>query len=164
MRPAGLATDQTSKWDVFRHLVEGYEALHGTTIDLLVDLDVTVPLKTSADIDAAIGMAEARPDLDVVITGYDPERNPYFNMMELREDGSASLVKLLDKPIVRRQDAPRVYSLTPAVFVVRRSVLYSVDHWSRARCGISPMPRERAVDIDSLLDLRFVEFLMTEQA
>ena len=163
IRPAELATDRASKWDVFRHVVRQYEALRGKTIGLLVDMDVTVPLKTSGDIDAAIELAELRPDFDVVITGYEPERNPYFNMMEVGEDGSARVVKLLDKPIVCRQDAPRVYSLSPAAFVIRRAALDAFDHWSRARCGISPMPRERALDIDSQLDFRIVEALMKAQ-
>lgn len=160
LRPAHLATAQASKWDVFRHLLEHYEAQHGRQVELLVDMDVTVPLKTSADIDGAILLALERPSLEVVITGYEPERNPYFNMMEVRPDGTAEIVKRSAKPIVRRQDAPPVYSLTPAAYVVRRSALYDHEHWSRARCGIHPMPRERAVDIDSEFDFRIVEALL----
>ncbi len=161
MRPAHLATEFANKWDVFRHLVEQYESAHAARVDLLVDMDVTVPLKTSADIDGAIALALDQPALEVVITGYEPERNPYFNMMEIGPDGAATVVKRSEKPIVRRQDAPVVYGLTPAAYVVRREALYTHDHWSRARCGIYPMPRERAVDIDSELDFKLVEALMT---
>src|SRR5215216_5729007 len=81
MRPADLASDIASKWPVFIHAVEEYEKLTGNIVDYLVDLDVTVPLKTSEDIDGAIQMALADTGTDVVITGYEPERNPYFNMM-----------------------------------------------------------------------------------
>lgn len=160
LRPAHLATAEASKWDVFRHLLEHYEGEHGCRVELLVDMDVTVPLKTSVDIDGAILLALERPALEVVITGYEPERNPYFNMMEIGPDGTAAIVKRSEKPIVRRQDAPVVYSLTPAAYVVRRAALYEHEHWSRARCGIHPMPRERAVDIDSELDFRIVEALL----
>ncbi len=160
MRPANLASDTASKWPVFIHAVETYEQLTGNTVDYLVDLDVTVPLKTYQDIDGAIQMALQNPDTDVVITGYEPERNPYFNMMEIGEDGFASIVKKGSKPIVRRQDAPKVYSLTPAAYVIKKSALYAYEHWSNAKCKIFEMPRERAVDIDTEIDFKIVEFLI----
>ena len=162
MRPADLASDTASKWPVFIHAVETYEQLTGNTVDYLVDLDVTVPLKTYQDIDGAIQMALQDPLTDVVITGYEPERNPYFNMMEIGEDGFASIVKKGTKPIVRRQDAPKVYSLTPAAYVVKKSALYAFEHWSNAKCKIYEMPRERAVDIDTEIDFKIVEFLIRQ--
>ncbi|HEX8461451.1 MAG TPA: acylneuraminate cytidylyltransferase family protein [Segetibacter sp.] len=162
MRPANLATDTASKWPVFIHAVEEYERLTGKTVEYLVDLDVTVPLKTAADIDGAIQLA-LQGDVDVVITGYEPERNPYFNMMEVKENGYAGIVKETAKPIVRRQDAPQVYSLTPAAYVVKKSALYEYEHWSKAKCKIHPIPRERAVDIDTEIDFKMVEFLMSNQ-
>lgn len=160
MRPANLASDSASKWPVFIHAVETYEKLTGKTVDYLVDVDVTVPLKTAKDIDGAIQLALQNPDTDVVITGYEPERNPYFNMMEIGEDGYAEIVKKGVKPIVRRQDAPQVYSLTPAAYVVKKSALYNFEHWSKAKCKIFPIPRERAIDIDTEIDFKIVEFLM----
>lgn len=160
MRPDELATDTASKWPVFIHAVETYEKMFDVTVDYLVDMDVTVPLKTAADIDGAIQTALNDADVDVVITGYEPERNPYFNMMEINKDGYAEIVKIGEKPIVRRQDAPEVYSLTPAAYVVKKSALYNYEHWSKAKCKIYPIPRERAVDIDTEIDFRIVEFLM----
>lgn len=160
MRPADLASDTASKWPVFIHAVETYEKLTGNTVDYLVDMDVTVPLKSTADIEGAIKMALNDPSADVVITGYEPERNPYFNMVEIGENGFAEIVKKGAKPIVRRQDAPEIFSLTPAAYVVKKSALYAYEHWSKAKCKIYAMPRERAVDIDTEIDFKIVEFLM----
>lgn len=163
MRPDDLATDTASKWPVFIHALETYEKLNNLTVDYLVDMDVTVPLKTAADIDGAIQLALNDRNVDVVITGYEPERNPYFNMMEINAAGYAEIVKKGVKPIVRRQDAPAVYSLTPAAYVVKKSALYEFQHWSKAKCKIYPVPRERAVDIDTDIDFKIVEFLMNNQ-
>ncbi|SFB30274.1 acylneuraminate cytidylyltransferase family protein [Algoriphagus aquimarinus] len=163
MRPDDLASDSASKWPVFIHALEFYEKEYGVEVEYLVDLDVTVPLKTPLDIDGAIQLALDNPSTEVVITGYEPERNPYFNMMEIREDGLAEIVKKSEKPIVRRQDAPDVYSLSPAAFVIKKSALYNYPHWSKAPCRIFPIPRERAIDIDSLLDFELVEFLMSKK-
>lgn len=162
-RPNDLASDTSSKWPVFIHALEFYEKEYGKEVEYLVDLDVTVPLKTSQDIDGAIQLALDNPSTEVVITGYEPERNPYFNMMEVKEDGLAEIVKKSEKPIVRRQDAPDVYSLSPAAFVIKKSALYNYPHWSKAPCMIFPIPRERAIDIDSILDFELVEFLMSKK-
>lgn len=163
VRPDDLASDTASKWPVFIHAVETYEKLTGKTVTHIVDMDVTVPLKTTEDIDRAIALALASPEVDVVITGYEPERNPYFNMMEITENGLAEIVKKTEKPIVRRQDAPKVLSLTPAAYVVKKAALYQYEHWSKAKCMISEMPRERAIDIDTEFDFKLIEFIINEK-
>ena len=160
IRPANLATDTSSKWPVFIHALEEYEKQTGKSVEYLVDLDVTVPLKTVEDIEGAIKKALNNPAADVIITGYEPERNPYFNMMQVSGNGFAEMVKKSDKTIVRRQDAPEVYSLTPAAYVIKKSALYNFEHWSKAKCMVHPIPRERAVDIDTEIDFKIVEFLM----
>jgi CMP-N,N'-diacetyllegionaminic acid synthase len=162
MRPDELASDTANKWDVFRHVVETYESLYNKRVDFLVDMDVTVPLKSAQDIDGIIQYALDRPHADVVITAYEPERNPYFNMMEIGDDGYATIVKKPKKAIVRRQDAPKVLSLTPAAYVIRRDALYAVDHWSNANCLLYEIPRMRAIDIDTEFDFRLVEFIIKE--
>jgi len=161
-RPAELATDTASKWPVFIHALETYEQQHNMKVDYLVDMDVTVPLKTAADIDGAIQLALSDAETDVVITAYEPERNPYFNMMEIAENGFATIVKKTAKPIVRRQDAPAVYSLCPAAYVIKKEALYKYDHWSNAKCKLYVMPRNRAIDIDTEFDFKLVEFLMQQ--
>ena len=160
MRPQGLASDTASKWPVFIHAVETYEQQTGQTVDYLVDMDVTVPLKTSSDIDGAIKMALADPATDVVITAYEPERNPYFNMVEISGNGYAEIVKKGNRPIVRRQDAPAVYSLSPAAYVIKKSALYEYEHWSKAKCKVFEIPRQRAIDIDTPTDFKLIEFLL----
>jgi CMP-N,N'-diacetyllegionaminic acid synthase len=163
VRPDDLSTDTASKWPVFIHAVENYEKLTGKTVSYIVDMDVTVPLKTTQDIDNAIVLAMQSPEIDVVITGYEPERNPYFNMMEINDSGFAEMVKKTPSPIVRRQDAPKVFSLTPAAYVIKKEALYQYQHWSEAKCMISEMPRERAIDIDTELDFKLIEFLLNEK-
>jgi N-acylneuraminate cytidylyltransferase/CMP-N,N'-diacetyllegionaminic acid synthase len=163
VRPDDLSTDAASKWPVFIHALENYEKLTGETVSYIVDMDVTVPLKTTQDIDNAILLALQSPEIDVVITGYEPERNPYFNMMEINDSGFAEMVKKTASPIVRRQDAPKVFSLTPAAYVIKKEALYQYQHWSEAKCMISEMPRERSIDIDTELDFKLIEFLMNEK-
>jgi CMP-N-acetylneuraminic acid synthetase len=159
LRPAHLARDESSKWDVFRHLVQGFEEATGIRVEVLVDLDTGVPLRQPGDITASVRKLRDG-DAEVVVTAYVADRNPYFNMVEVGEDGRARICKPTGRPVTGRQTAPTVYALSPAVYAIRRDALWAHEHWSRARMEIAVLPRERAVDIDSELDIQFVEFLM----
>jgi len=163
MRPNHLAQDESSKWDVFIHLVETLERMDNRRVDVLVDLDIGVPLRKPEDISLCIQQL-VKTDADVVVTAYEPERNPYFNMVEVGKDGLARISKPMDPPITRRQAAPVVYGLSPAVYAVRREALWQYSHWSQSSMRISLIPRTRAVDIDSELDFSFVEYLMDLQS
>ncbi len=158
LRPDHLATDDSSKWMVFRHLVEEWEQSSGTRVDVLVDLDVGVPLRSPDDVRGAVSTLLGG-DADVVNTAYEPERNPYFNMVELDGNGYAHISKRPEVPIVARQQAPAVYSLSPSAIAMRRNALWDYEHWSQAKLKVYVVPRERAVDVDTALDFQFVEFL-----
>jgi CMP-N,N'-diacetyllegionaminic acid synthase len=162
MRPSHLAQDDSPKWPVFQHLVEQWEKMNGKRIDVLVDLDIGVPLREPQDIQACVDLLLS-DSTEVVSTAYEAERNPYFNMVELDGRGMAKIVKTCPTPIAARQAAPQVYSLSPAVYAIRRSALWDFEHWSQAQYRIVVIPRERAIDIDTETDFRFVEFLMTQQ-
>lgn len=159
IRPAHLAQDDSPKWLVFRHLVENMERITGQRIEVLVDLDLGVPLRQPFDITGCVEQLLAG-HADVVTTAYEPERNPYFNMVEVESDGMCRIVKPLAKPITCRQEAPAVFSLSPAVFAIRRTALWEYEHWSQSKLQIYVVPRERAVDIDTETDFRFVESLI----
>jgi CMP-N,N'-diacetyllegionaminic acid synthase len=161
IRPADLAQDETSKWHVFQHLVTVLEEMDGTRVDVLVDLDSGVPLRQPDDVAHCVTQLLSG-DADLVVTAYEADRNPYFNMVELDGEGLARIVKPSERPIVCRQEAPQVYSLSPAVYAIRRNALWRYEHWSQARLQIHPLPRKRAIDIDSELDYQFVEFLMQQ--
>lgn len=157
-RPPELATDTASKWDVFRHIAKQVHC------DILVDLDVGCPLRQPQDIIDTLEKL-LNGDYDVVATAYEAERNPYFNMVEV-VDGFALVCggHEANPPVVNSQDAPKVYSLSPAVFAIRTDALWKYDHWSQARFGIHVIPRELAWDIDTPLDFEIAKFLMERQA
>lgn len=163
IRPTHLAQDHSSKWDVFRHLVQTLEEMEGRQVDVLVDLDTGVPLRTPADITGCIKQLLSS-QAEVVTTAYEAERNPYFNMAEIALDGFARIVMRPAKPIAYRQAAPRVFSLSPAVFAIRRAALWAYEHWSQSRFQLYPIPRERAIDIDSEMDFHLIEYLSQPQA
>ncbi len=162
LRPAHLAQDDSSKWDVFKHLVETLENLDGRRVDVLVDLDTGVPLRRPEDINECVRLLVGG-QADVVVTAYEPERNPYFNMVEVQADGYARISKPSSSPITRRQAAPPVYGLSPAVYAIRRDALWQYEHWALSHLQVYVIPRDRAIDIDTEMDFRLVEYLMNYQ-
>lgn len=157
-RPAHLATQTAPKIPVIEHLVGQVEAT-GLAVDRIVDLDPTSPLRTAADIDACIDLLTA--DVDAVITGFPSEKNPYFNMVEQQADGYFGLVKQPPGAVGGRQQAPPVYSMNASVYVWHRRTL-GLGLWG-GRVRLHSMPRERSIDIDSLLDFRLVEMILQER-
>ncbi|MCF8719385.1 acylneuraminate cytidylyltransferase family protein [Nitrospina gracilis] len=157
-RPAELATDSAAKIPVIQHLVDGVTRL-GVDVSTIVDLDPTSPLREVADIEACLRLLDE--NTDVVITGYEAEKNPYFNMVEQQPDGYYKLVKAHDGALVTRQTAPKVYAMNASIYVWHRHTLSKGLWEGRARLHV--MPRERSIDIDSPIDLKLVEFLMQEK-
>jgi CMP-N,N'-diacetyllegionaminic acid synthase len=158
LRPAELATSSAPKLPVIRHLVEGVERM-GVMVNRVVDLDPTSPLRSIEDINACLSLLDA--DTDVVITGYPAEKNPYFNMVEMSAEGHASLCKILPGGVTSRQQAPTVYAMNASVYVWWRRTL-DLGIWN-TRVRLHVMPRERSIDVDSLLDFELVQLLMARQ-
>lgn len=155
-RPAELATSSAPKVPVIRHAVETMESL-GMTVDRVVDLDPTSPLRTVQDVVDCLALLDDATD--VVITGYPSEKNPYFNMVERKADGNIGLV-VPGHGAAGRQAAPAVWSMNASVYVWHRRTL-ALGLWD-GRVRLHVMPRERSIDIDSELDFRLVEMLMAE--
>lgn len=158
-RPDELATDKAAKLPAIRHCVIETEKLTGQTFDVIIDLDATSPLRIPQDILQCVHLLEER-GVSNVITGAPARRSPYFNLVEVDEDGIVQLSKNLDKPVVRRQDAPQCYDMNASIYAwTRKSLLFGTTLFNPDTL-IHVMPEERSIDIDSELDFRIVEMIM----
>ena len=161
-RPTELATDTAAKLPVIRHCVEEAERISGKRFDVVVDLDATSPLRLVADIQGAVDMLE-REKISNVITAAPARRSPYFNLVELGEDGVVRLSKLPAKPLVRRQDSPKCFDMNASIYVWQRTVLFDYPTVFNADTRLFIMPEDRSTDIDNELDFKIVEFLMKKR-
>jgi len=161
-RPAELAQDDSPEWLAWQHAIRTMQTLEPErTIDIFVSLPPTSPLRSADDVDACIRLLQESEDTDLVITVREATRNPYFNMVTLDENGYAHLVIKPDKPIHRRQDAPKVYDMTTVAYAIHPGYILSHPNMKEARRKAIIVPPERAVDIDTELDFAFAEFLLT---
>lgn len=159
LRPAELAGDAAPEWLAWRHALEAVESAPGARpVDVFVSLSPTAPLRTADDVDRCIDSFLA-DDCDIVITVTPARRNPYFNMVVLAADGGATLAVRPKHPIHRRQSAPEMYDMTTVAYVARPAFIRAADDIFDGRVRAVVVPPERAVDIDTELDLRFAETL-----
>lgn len=161
MRPAELANDTAGKWEVWQHALGACEAHYGAPVDLFVDLDCTSPLRDVEDISKAIAQFRAS-DVDAVFTVCDARKNPYFNMLE-EEDGILRICKKLPKPIVRRQDAPRVFEHVASIYVLSPDYLRRGTGLLSGRTHGYDIGTAKSPDIDNESDFEFVEYLMKKR-
>jgi CMP-N,N'-diacetyllegionaminic acid synthase len=161
MRPKELSTDFSGKIDVLRHALKTVEEHTRQRYDILIDLDVTAPIRRIEDIDRAINLfKEKRPKSLFSVTTC--RKNPYFNMVEVDDNGYAFLVKKPAVPIKRRQDAPRVYDMNASIFVYDRVFLLDLETEIAIsdKSIILPMNDFSVFDIDNETDFQFIEFLV----
>lgn len=161
-RPDELATDYAAKIPAIQHCVKEVERLTKSIYDVIVDLDATSPLRLPEDIVNAVKLLEEKK-VSSVITGMPSRRSPYFNMVEVDERGVAKLSKVLQVPVIRRQDAPKCYDMNASIYVWKRDALLQCNSVINNDTMLYVMPEDRSIDIDSPLDFEFVEFLANKK-
>ena len=161
LRPEELASDEAPKTPAIRHVFQESEKHYGVKFDVLVDLDVTSPLRTVEDITEAYRQF-IDEGANILITASPCRKNPYYNQIEVIDD-RIRIVKKMDTQIVRRQDAPRVYDMNASIYIFRRDAFLNSDTLFTSKTSLYVMPEERSVDIDTELDLHFVEFIIKKR-
>lgn len=162
-RPDWLASDVAGKVDAISHCVITAEERLRHTFQTIVDLDVTSPLRLVSDITAAIELLEGSAATNLV-TACPSRRSPYFNLVELDDAGHVQLSKSLPSTFTRRQDVPRSFDMNASIYVWRREPFLTDPRVFYDRTILYEMPEERSIDIDTELDWRIVQLLMTPEA
>lgn len=163
IRPDELASDTAGKLDVLRHALTSAEEYYDMRFEAVLDLDVTAPLRTVADIENIVQLFKARQP-DCIFSVVEARKSPYFNMVEYDKMGKVRVCKELPQTIVRRQDAPVVYAMNTSLYVYKREFLLNPEHKLpySGETAIYEMPEITAVDIDSEEDFQYIEFLINE--
>ncbi len=157
-RPAALSGDTVPKMAVFQHSLRVMEERRAAPYDLHIDLDITSPLRTAADIAACVERAEASPELDVVMSAVKSRRSPYMNMAKREDD---HVTQVIATRFTARQQVPQCYDLNASIYVFRRRFLLENETgflWD-GNCDIVEMMDTAVLDIDSEEDFELMEIL-----
>lgn len=161
IRPNYLATDSIGKLDAIIDLLKYEESKVNFKYDLVLDLDVTSPLRSINDIENALKLlSDNREALNIFSVNH-ASRNPYFNMVEKNIHGYYSLSKTHSNGnSLTRQSAPNVYELNASFYWYKRS--FFDQNFSTAICDKSLiyLMDHMCFDIDHLEDFLFMEYLL----
>jgi len=157
-RPVELAEDDTPTLPVLQHAIQYLEEVEDYAINLVVLLQPTSPLRTVEDIDRSIQKL-LTVGCDSVVSVCEVDYSPY-SMYALEEDKLQPIIEG-GKGIPRRQDALKVYKLNGAVYVTCRDVIMKEGRIMGDDTRAFVMPSERSLDIDTEIDFRLAEILMS---
>jgi CMP-N,N'-diacetyllegionaminic acid synthase len=158
IRPKHLSTDSAGKIDTIYDLLIFYEKLKGIRYDFILDLDVTSPLRTIDDLTEAFKLLQNNKNALNIFSVNKANKNPYFNMVEQKEDGYYELSKKGE--FLTRQSAKPVFELNASFYFYKRiffendiekvinnySLIYEMQHI--------------CFDLDHPIDFEFMSYLI----
>ena len=159
IRPAELATDEAPSLPVVQHAVREMEEREGISYDYIVMLQATSPLRTGADIDAALKKLIATGADSVVSVVRVAHHHP-ARMRFIENDVLIQLPMGETKELQRRQDLPPVYIRNGAIFATKRDVVMEKNSFLGQISRPYVMPESRSVNIDTKVDFMVAEVMM----
>ena len=158
LRPAKLATDDAQAIDSYIYTVDRLNEEFGYKVEDFLVLLLTTPFRNAQDIDAAVKMFKEK-DADSVIS-YVEECSPINGFKYLNDDNSFE--HIFPEVLANRQEMRSAYIPNGAIYVFRLNLLKKGTYFSEKSYAYV-MPRKRSIDIDTLEDFAYAEFLLSRQ-
>jgi len=157
-REEHLAGDRTPKVAVILDSLNKAEEEFNIKFDMVVDLDITSPLRTVQDVKNAIDRKRQRPEVDVVYSVAPSRRNPYFNMVK-EENGF--FCKAIPSNFTTRQEAPIFYDMNASIYAYSPKALKEKEHntFFNSNCDAVIMFDTGILDIDSEEDFELMQVI-----
>ena len=158
LRPEELAMDNSKAIDNYIYTVDRLNNDFDYNIKDFIVLQPTSPLRVMDDIDGAIDLFQ-RKNADSVVS-FTEEHHPIKWHKYLTKEGKFE--NIFDERLLNRQEYKSSYFPNGAIYVfnyelIKQNLYYSDNSYAYI------MPRHRSVDIDTLEDFQYAEFLMSKK-
>ena len=167
VRPAELSRDDTPHLPVIQHAVAWMRDHAHYAPDAVMVLQPTSPLRSSADIAAAIALLESSGADSVLSVSEVPGHSHPSRTLRVDADGKAVLFATgepVRKRINRRQDLPEAWVMNGAIYACRTATLFADEPSLYGdRVVAYRMPVERSISIDDLDDWAAAERVLLRQ-
>jgi CMP-N-acetylneuraminic acid synthetase len=161
LRPAAIAADDSSSFDVMRHALDWLRGA-GETVDALVLLQPTSPLRTARHIDEAADLFVTRQADCLVSVMEVPHR--FHPLSVMREDDGRLRPYEGERTVTRRQELPVLWARNgPAVLIVRPPMLARNSVYEGVTVGY-PMTARDSLDVDAPFELELAARLLAAGA
>lgn len=158
-RPESLAGDAVGKIDAIADIVKYSETTNGVRYDYVLDMDVTSPLRNMEDLETAFEIISKDENALNLFSVSPASRNPYFNMVEQKENGYFYKIKSLGD-VLSRQAAPKVYDLNASFYIYRRNFFESGNKGAITDRSLIYIVPHICFDLDHQIDFEIISFLM----
>lgn len=160
LRPAEISGDETPMMAVLQHAL-GWLRASGESVEAIVLLQPTSPLRTPQSVEAAIQLLRTNQADSVVSVCAVPHNCTPGSLLKKDAAGRVSPAFPEANQAIRRQDKPTFYARNgPAILVLRPSLLDAGRLYSENTVGFE-MSRRESFDIDHLEDLEIAEALLS---
>ncbi len=157
-RPDYLANDTCGKPDAIKDALLYSEHYNSKTYDFIVDLDVTSPIRTLKDVENSVEQLNANSEALTIFSVNPCARNPYFNMVEEKNDGFYGVV--LGGRYTTRQSAPKVYDMNASIYVYRREALMVESPRAVTTRSLVYVMNHVCFDLDEPSDYDYLAYLV----
>lgn len=154
-RKETLSGDRVAKIDVISDSLNQMKKQQKKQYDMVVDLDITSPLRTVGDIERLINK-KCESECDVVYSVVESRRNPYFNMVQETKSGYR---KVCNSNFVTRQQAPKVYDMNASMYAYEPAFLLSGKGIMEGKGEIIVMYDTGILDLDHEHDFELMEVI-----
>lgn len=158
-RKESLSGDFVSKTDVIKDTLHELEERKDLKYDIVIDLDLTSPLRRVEDIKGIIDTLNINLEADVAFSVTDSRRLPFFNMVS--EDLEGHYQPLINKGYVSRQQAPKCYDMNASIYAYRNRFISS-ENTAKVFDGKAVVWRMKdtaVLDIDCEEDIELMQVL-----
>lgn len=152
-REPKLGEDTTPKVHVIQNSYTVLKERLKKDYDIVVDLDITSPLRTLKDLENLVEK-KLNSDADVVFSVTDSRRNPYFNMVMKTEKGYDRVIR---SNFNARQEAPEIFDMNASMYAYSPEFLTSGKGIFEGKCNVIKMMDTAVLDIDHENDFELME-------
>lgn len=152
------ATDNASKFAVIKDTMFECQKDSEKIFDIVVDLDITSPLRTLEDVELTILALKQNLQADWSFSVTHSRRNPYFNMVK---EQAGFYERVLKSDFNARQQAPVIYDMNASIYAYRNSFLSaeSTKGVFDGKAVVHVMEDTAVLDIDSEEDFMLMKVI-----
>lgn len=118
-RSPELCGDIVGKIDVIRDCLNNMEKIKNKKYNLVIDLDITSPLRVKEDLDNLVN-THIKTNADVTTSVTLSRRNPFFNQLKKTEHGYK---KVIESQYTARQQAPEIFDMNASLYAYNPNYL-----------------------------------------
>ena len=154
-RSESLSGDTVAKKDVIWDCLDRMEERMKVSYDVVVDLDITSPLRTVSDVKNLIE-THMKTGADITYSVTTSRRNPYFNQVVRTDKG---FKKAIISEYTARQQAPEVYDMNASLYAYRPGHLKAGGDFNEGYFEAIVMYDTAVLDLDHENDFELMEII-----